>query len=57
MPNGLRYEISGVLAGGIRGFRIVLCCFAHMGMALNDDVFLGLLPDFYLYDLPCQHLR
>ena len=29
MPYGLRYVISGILAGGILGFRIVLCCFAH----------------------------
>ena len=28
-PNGLLYEISGILAGGIAGFLMVLCCFAH----------------------------
>ena len=57
MPDGLRYEISGILAGGFRGFRIVLCCFAHIDMVLNDKGFLGFLPVFYLFDLPCQHLR
>ena len=29
MPYGLLYVISGILAGGIPGFRIVLCCFTH----------------------------
>ena len=29
MPLGLLYVISGILAGGIPGFRIVLCCFTH----------------------------
>ena len=29
MPVGLLYVISGILAGGIPGFRIVLCCFTH----------------------------
>ena len=29
MPDGLPYVISGILAGGIPGFRIVLCCFTH----------------------------
>ena len=29
MPDGLLYVISGILAGGIPGFRIVLCCFTH----------------------------
>ena len=27
--NGLLYVISGLLAGGSPGFRIVLCCFTH----------------------------
>ena len=27
--DGLLYVISGILAGGIPGFRIVLCCFTH----------------------------
>ena len=29
MPFGLRHVISGILAGGIPGFRMVLCCFPH----------------------------
>ena len=29
MPVWLRFVISGILAGGILGFRIVLCCFPH----------------------------
>ena len=29
MPYRLRYVISGILAGGIPGFRIGLCCFSH----------------------------
>ena len=27
--DGLLYVISGILAGGIPGFRMVLCCFTH----------------------------
>ena len=34
---GLLYVISGILAGGIRGFRIVLCCFAHIKVWQVDD--------------------
>ena len=30
MPFGLRHVISGILAGGIPGFRMVLCCFPHL---------------------------
>ena len=30
MPFGLRHVISGILAGGIPGFRMVLCCFSHL---------------------------
>ena len=30
MPLGLRHVISGILAGGIPGFRMVLCCFSHL---------------------------
>ena len=26
---GLRHVISGILAGGIPGFRMVICCFTH----------------------------
>ena len=29
MPYGLLCVISGILAGGIPGFRTVLCCFTH----------------------------
>ena len=29
MPFGLRHVISGILAGGIPGFRVVRCCFPH----------------------------
>ena len=29
MPYGLLYVISGILAGGIPGFRTGLCCFTH----------------------------
>ena len=36
MPLGLLYVISGILAGGIRGFRIVLCCFTHSTVWLCD---------------------
>ena len=32
MPWRLRHVISGILAGGIPGFRVVLCCFAHLGV-------------------------
>ena len=33
--NGLLYVISGLLAGGSPGFRIVLCCFTHFfGVAM-----------------------
>ena len=28
--DGWRHVISGILAGGIPGFRMVLCCFAHL---------------------------
>ena len=37
MPDGLLYVISGILAGGIPGFRIVLCCFTH-SMVWQCDV-------------------
>ena len=30
MSFGLRHVISGILAGGIPGFRMVLCCFSHL---------------------------
>ena len=30
MPFGLRHVISGILAGGIPSFRMVLCCFPHL---------------------------
>ena len=54
MPDGLRYVISGILAGGIRGFRIVLCCFAHT-WAWQDDVFwlLALLASV-VFKMPCN---
>ena len=29
MPERLLYVIAGILAGGISGFRIELCCFYH----------------------------
>ena len=29
MPVRLLFVISGILAGGIPGFRMELCCFAH----------------------------
>jgi len=32
--DGLLYVISGILAGGIPGFRIVLCCFTLGGMTM-----------------------
>ena len=30
MSFGLRHVISEILAGGIPGFRMVLCCFPHL---------------------------
>ena len=30
MPEWLHIVISGILAGGILGFRNVLCCFSHL---------------------------
>ena len=36
MPLGLLYVISGILAGGIPSFRIVLCCFTHSTVWLCD---------------------
>ena len=30
--DGFLYVISGILAGAIPGFRIVLCCFTHSTM-------------------------
>ena len=40
MPLGLRHVISGILAGGIPGFRMVFCCFTRPLVWLGGlDVF------------------
>ena len=36
---GLRHVISGILAGGIPGFRMVICCFTHPLVWPGLDVF------------------
>ena len=48
--DGLRHVISGILAGGIPGFRMVLCCFAHLEVWPCDFV---VLP-FVSAAIPCQ---
>ena len=50
MPGRLRHVISGILAGGIPGFRMVLCCFAHLEVWPCDFV---VLP-FVSAAIPCQ---
>ena len=57
MPDGLRYVISGILAGGIRGFRIVLCCFAHTRVWQDDCFLFGGLACHLFCFVPCQSLR
>ena len=52
MPLRLLFVISGILAGGIPGFRIELCCFLHppkwpiviLWLVLLLVIFMGLRP-------------
>ena len=48
---------SMVLAGGIRGFRIVLCCLAHTWVWQDDVCCLLALLASVLLIVPCQYLR
>ena len=61
MPDGLLYVISGILAGGIPSFRIVLCCFTR-SMVWQCDVCVCVL-SFVLFPaipipelIQCYHL-
>ena len=58
MPIGLRHVISGILAGGIPGFRMVLLLLTHL-LVWPGDVFgffrLFLLP-YHVETIQCYHL-
>ena len=58
MPFGLRHVISGILAGGIPGFRMVLCCFPHLCVwpcvCFVSPFFLCLVSCFGLAILGCD---
>ena len=61
MPFGLRHVISGILAGGIPGFRMVLCCFPHLRVwpsvcLCSPFLFLLCLWPYYDEMTQCCHL-